>query len=632
MKVGQRIGDYVVGARLGRGGMGAVHVAQHRLVPGLEFALKEMLYDDPDARRRFLREASYGLQLDHPNIVRTFMPFEHEGVAYLVLERLKGGPLEAYLPPPEEPWSAGSVIALLYQAASGLQFALEAPRNIVHRDVTPGNLFLVPARLGAIQVDGTQFQLKIIDFGLAKQAGSRSLTAGSLGTAIYCAPEAFKGQAAQAPGDVYALGLMAYRLLTGTLPYPTDGDPAATILGAHVAGLPPLRDARPDAPRWLAKLCDQMLASEPAARPSLDATLQRLEGHEVPVSARTKLRPPAANVAPPPAPAPLRRARPWGAVAALAVGLLVGAVSMAGLVGPSGVSAGEDAAEALTVPPEPAAEAPASPAPDESPKAPKYPASADLKLVDIPKGKVWYGCIDPKATGVLKCDGDETSPAERRTVPGFSIMASEVTADAHQECIKAGACKTKHHRTSTDCTYGKSGQGQHPMNCVAWQGAVDFCGWWGRFVSPERRSARLPYEDEFERAARGEHRWHYTWGNTPYAQLKGRKVANIADVSTEFSWREKAYDDGYAQTAPVKQFEKGGAFDVYDLLGNVWEWQQSCYKPQALRPKNDAVCQSRSIRGGSWGSGTEDARASYRGSGDPANRGSSIGFRCAQSE
>ena len=205
---------------------------------------------------------------------------------------------------------------------------------------------------------------------------------------------------------------------------------------------------------------------------------------------------------------------------------------------------------------------------------------------------MWYGCVDSKATDERKCDDDEPKPAERRQVAAFSIMQTEVTAHAYAACVEDRGCDAKDHRTGDDCTFGVSGKGTHPMNCVSWHGAAAYCRWWGKTFADGR--GRLPTEEEFEQAARGDKKQTYSWGNDRYATLgaANRKVANIADAQTSFDWREKAYDDGFATTAPVKSFE-AGPFGVHDLIGNVWEWQWSCYYPASMRPKNNAPCQRR---------------------------------------
>ncbi|MEZ4340558.1 MAG: serine/threonine-protein kinase, partial [Sandaracinaceae bacterium] len=159
-KVGELVdGKYELESLLGKGGMGAVYRARH-VVTGRRVAIKWLLEDDEDRRRRFLREARAMGRLEHPNVVQVFDVSEHQGEIFLVMEYLEGKCLRDCIPegglPPDE------AIALLLPAFSGVAAAHQA--GILHRDLKPENLFVCCDR------DGTPYDTKVLDFGLAKAA------------------------------------------------------------------------------------------------------------------------------------------------------------------------------------------------------------------------------------------------------------------------------------------------------------------------------------------------------------------------------------------------------------------------------------------------------------------------------
>jgi formylglycine-generating enzyme required for sulfatase activity len=175
---------------------------------------------------------------------------------------------------------------------------------------------------------------------------------------------------------------------------------------------------------------------------------------------------------------------------------------------------------------------------------------------------------------------------------------TEVTVGAYKGCVDATKCSTPD--TTTYCNWSVTGREKHPINCVDWQQATDFCSWAGK---------RLPTEEEWEYAARYDDSRDYPWGNTaPSATL-----ANYGNT------------DG---TMAVGSYPAGNSkLGIQDLAGNVWEWTNSWYCDTTPPCTSGS---SRVLRGGSWSNVSSYLRAAYRFYFYPSFRFYSYGFRCAR--
>jgi eukaryotic-like serine/threonine-protein kinase len=210
--VSERIaGRYRLQSRLGYGGMSTVHLAlDERLERQVAVKLlAEHLADDPTFVSRFQREAQAAARLVHPNIVQIFDSGldERSGRHFIVMEYIEGASCAEILR--DDGWvEVQEAVAIVQQACEGLQYAHR--NGVVHRDVKPGNL--LRSREG---------EVKLADFGIAKATEQSSITqVGSvLGTAAYLAPEQARGEEAGPRADLYALGVVAYQLISGRLPY-----------------------------------------------------------------------------------------------------------------------------------------------------------------------------------------------------------------------------------------------------------------------------------------------------------------------------------------------------------------------------------------------------------------------------
>lgn len=245
---------------LGRGGMSEVWLAED-LDLGRSVALKLLAGDaDPD---RLRREARAIAALSHPHIAGVYDVGQTDGRPYIVLEYLPGGSLEDRLRE-GAPLRDHEVERLAREIAAGLAHA--HANGIVHRDLKPSNILF-----------DAEGRARIADFGIARAVDQVTLTeVGTvMGTAAYLSPEAAEGRPTGPPADVYAFGVIVYRLLTGRLPF--TGDTALEVALKHQRERPPaIQSIRAGAPAGLATLAEQALAKAPEARPPDGAALGAL--------------------------------------------------------------------------------------------------------------------------------------------------------------------------------------------------------------------------------------------------------------------------------------------------------------------------------------------------------------------
>src|SRR5436190_108873 len=252
------VGRYEILREVGRGGMAMVYLARQTDLDRF-VALKELgafHASDPSFAQRFLRESRVAGSLSHPNIVTVHDYFEHDGTPYIAMEYIERGSLRPYV----SQMTMAQIGGVLEGLLAGLAHA-EA-HGIVHRDLKPENVMVTSA--GGI---------KLADFGIAKAlqaAGSRSLTADgtAVGTPAYMAPEQALGIAIGPETDLYAVGIMAYELLSGDVPFPEDESPLVTLLRHTNEPVPPLHEVAPSTPRSLSDWVARMLAKEPTDRPA----------------------------------------------------------------------------------------------------------------------------------------------------------------------------------------------------------------------------------------------------------------------------------------------------------------------------------------------------------------------------
>ena len=226
--VGSIIADrYHVLRKLGEGGMGQVYLAEH-VKMGRKSAVKVMnpgMVHDADAISRFNREASNASRINHPNVAAVYDFGETgEGLIYLAMEFVEGPSLTKVIEqmgalPPQR------AADITRQAGEALTIAHDM--GIVHRDLKPDNIMIAKSR------DGTDL-VKVVDFGIAKAANNEAQKVTKMGLVVgtpeYMSPEQLAGDKLDGRSDIYSLALVAFNMLTGTLPFPSDSAQEAMIM------------------------------------------------------------------------------------------------------------------------------------------------------------------------------------------------------------------------------------------------------------------------------------------------------------------------------------------------------------------------------------------------------------------
>lgn len=253
---GRAIRGYALGERLGNGGMGAVYRAIQPLVER-EVAIKIILpryANHPDFIRRFEAEAQLVARLEHPHIVPLYDYWREPSVAYLVMRLLRGGSVQSLLrngtalPP-------ATVLRIVEQIGSALGAAHRA--GVVHRDLKPANVLL--------DEDNNAY---LADFGIAKNLSNFSSDTNAdmiIGSPDYISPEQIRSEYIRPQTDIYALGVMLYELLTGTVPFhgPTPFD----VMHQHLSTpMPPLSASRVGLPGSLDEIIKHATAKDPLQR------------------------------------------------------------------------------------------------------------------------------------------------------------------------------------------------------------------------------------------------------------------------------------------------------------------------------------------------------------------------------
>ena len=665
--------------------MGAVYVAE-QLSTGRQRALKLMapeLVDNPETRERFVREAKIAAAIESDHVVETVTAGvdDASGAPYLVMELLRGEELADAL-------GRTGPLALvdLKEIFAQIGHALEQAhaRGVVHRDLKPENVFLTVSKRRDVA-----FTAKILDFGIAKLVADGIQKTGTqpLGSPLFMAPEQTDRRGRVCPAtDVWALGLMAFYLLTGRSYWlEADGGSLPGLLREICLEPLPLASQRAaelqidpnvlphgfDA--WFARCVDRNIDARFQEAGAATQAFQHLVGAAASPERRLKLATMNFDNASAPVPqataataffspeftsggsatasgggtmaavasttaAQKPKSFPWAA----AVGVAVVATGVGGFLaykagGASAPSTARSAAESAT-----SAEPPTGVSASATVGAPPPAGACPEGMLLHPKGTTFMGSRSLPEYAGANVDG------LRVTLSAFCIDKTEVTVEAYEKCVQEGdgACE----RTADDVNYSdkpltkeqkalytpfcnarKADRAKHPINCVNYKMAAAYCNWKG---------LRLPTEAEWEYAARGKGQNDYPWGHEPpdatrlnAAGLEFKLWATEQKLDDPKAMYEA--DDAFVGTAPVGSFPKGqSSYGVLDLAGNVWEWVSDYYGPytpiEVTNPKGATSGTERVIRGGSFnGSDPQWANPAWRYKMAPDRYSHVIGFRCA---
>jgi len=251
---------------------------------------------------------------------------------------------------------------------------------------------------------------------------------------------------------------------------------------------------------------------------------------------------------------------------------------------------------------------------------------ADSTRAKIPAGAFNMGC----SVSDTQCDKDEGPKGGTKVfVKSFSIDKNEVTVNQYRACIQSGKCsRPKDHKRNQYCNLDAVDRNNHPINCVDWQNAVDYC---------KTQNGRLPYEAEWEKAARAGSATAYPWiaGNGLSVNCN---QAILDDGKTRGSKGDELDGCGEDRTWPISS-RPANQYGLFDMHGNVGEWINNWYTANAISDnyaKGDLIGaksgKQRLVRGGSWDENSQNLRSSFRNVKPPVSGKSiygSIGFRCA---
>jgi len=644
-------------APLGQGGMGSVWLARHLGLDrevAVKFIRPERAAADPRLRRRFAREAKAAARITCPNVVQIQDYGVVEDTPYIVMEHLRGTSLAQCLR--RSTLSFQRVRSLVAQVSRALSSAHRL--GIVHRDIKPQNIFLLEA-------DDDRFEVKVLDFGVAKVLSEDSQvpdntglteTGTVIGSPPYMSPEQLEGRSdVDHRADLWSLGVVTYQALTGQLPF-VGGSfvavGAAVLRGIYVpaselrSGLPASVD------HWLAKalaprpddrfqsaeaMAQAFLAVDAPAPGSLSAVSPEEVAHATtaPASAAVGAEASSSTVT---SPGPARAAVVTESSIAfpvdgdegtrwrrrLGLGALLSVVT--GGVGIAVAITGQPAA--LEAPPAPSSTSPFGP-------VLRFPDGECPPNMVYVEGIRFSMGAEPSA----ETRTDET-PVHAVEVKSFCLDRTEVTATDYAACESCepaastvsweGITPRTQDFWSRFCNAGVEPRALHAANCVNWHQAQSYCAAQGK---------RLPSEEEWELAARGDDARPYPWGtSSPSHERVNACGQECSDELTRLraqvgvdAW-PKMYegDDGAPGTAPVGAFPEGASpYGALDLSGNVWEWTSSPYCPYDHLDCGDS---RRVLRGGGWDlPDPNDVRVTRRHPGARRGRGHNIGFRCAWS-
>lgn len=573
--LGKTIGKVRIDKYLAHGGMAEVYLGTHLTLdrPVAVKVLHGYIEENTDLLMRFQREAKVVAGLRHPNIVQIYDFDAIDGHPYIVMEYLKGPPLNSYLRslhsrneriPPHQ------VARLLKALTSALDYA--HGQGVIHRDIKPGNI-LLHGKADEIPLDqplSNDVEVVLTDFGLVRIVNAASQTDSGMvsGTPSYMAPEQARGDKTDHRTDIYSLGIVLYEMLAGRVPF--ESDSTLSVIYMHInEPPPPIAGIHPA----VQDVIDRALKKNPDDRyqSSRDMAVDFFLAIGMTAEAETIIgvlpTDKTQNATPVPKPPPAKKT-PWIGVAIISfICVLVAVIGASRFLPPIFATASQTPAIGITN----------SDINTATSEAFALPPSDGM--VEIPADTYEVGTTTP-------ADDFHNAPLSM-TLDKFWIDKYQTTNAQYQQYLS---------ETSSQPPGVWPGNSMNqPVRGVTWDQATAYCTW---------AHKRLPKEAEWEAAGRGSgpSPQEYPWGND-YSQASNLPVEDTYEVGTE-------------------PFNKS-PFGVFDMVGNVWEWVGN--------PYSSVQAGFRVLRGGRFGNAQD---LSYRVSAVP-NDPSYIkfaGFRCAADE
>jgi serine/threonine protein kinase/formylglycine-generating enzyme required for sulfatase activity len=630
------LGPYRIVKELGKGGMGAVYLAVDTRLDR-KLALKVMLPQfaaDKDAKERFIREAKAVAKIGHDNVVTIYEADEREGVPYIAMQFLQGAPLDQFLKKKGSP-PVAHCVRIGIEAARGL--AAAHAEGLVHRDIKPANLWL----------EAPNGRVKVLDFGLAKPVGTDAELTKSgavVGTPAYMSPEQARGLKVDHRTDIFSLGTVMYRLLTGKNPFAGENI-MAVLMALGMEEPTPIRELNPNVPEAVVSFVMRMMAKKPEDRPQTALEVaQGLRAALAQQSARGEVSTSMPVVVQPlPVPQPMevsaapesafanltddedeateaeavpgaaqseRRTRGKGRLIAAVVAVLL-AVAAIGLIltvtkkqgaetkaeVPDGTTAkGKDSKAPAKVP----LDRPKTDPPKNDPPTvnPVFDANAlGMEFALVPKGKAWLGGGGGKPGETLVEFKDdfflgkyEVTQAQWQAVTGANPSAFSLEGAEKDKVMNAG-----------DLT-------RYPVESVSWNDCQQFLAKLNALEKPKGWAYRLPTSAEWEYACRGgpmtdkaESAFHF-YLESPADQLPPGAIACL--------------DGGRPRRPRPVGTYKPNRLGLCDMHGSVWEWVSDA-DPMGARVS----------RGGSCFLGSPGCAAAATGSHPPGDKLADHGLR-----
>ncbi|HWY96942.1 MAG TPA: bifunctional serine/threonine-protein kinase/formylglycine-generating enzyme family protein [Steroidobacteraceae bacterium] len=637
---------YRLVALIGEGGMSRVFKATDlgktiSASPDAYIAVKVLrspISEDNGSFASFRKDVQKLRGLTHPNIVRVFDCDRDGSSVFITMEYLDGPSLYAKLHggagagKPPSGLGRDEAQSITLAVADALDYAHR--NGVVHGDLKPGNVIVLnPGEIKVIDFDMARWVARP-EAGVGRQESFQQRTPPGV-TPSYASPQLMAGQKPEPADDVYALACLSYELLTGTHPFDAG-------VGAQSLKFPPPHRAELSAPQYSALVHglqpDRNHRTRTARQFVAEFSAPERRAGWKPGAIGRAMKPGAIARAINPG-AIARAINPGAIVRAIKPGAIVRAIKPGVIARAAGVAAAALAFAVVAwfsihrapVPvPVPVASSPTVPNPGTVIRdCPTCPA-----MTVLPAGRFKQGSAPAE-------NGFASAKPQHWVVIGrsFAMSTNAVTVDEFHEFITASGrdmqgCDTydgewKHRPKNNWKNPGFTQAGTHPVTCASWNDAEAYARW---LTTETKHRYRLPSASEWEYAARAGVEAAQPWSADGSSACAN---ANLADGSAAHrypGWTVFGCDDGYVYTAPVGSF-KANSFGLNDMLGNVLQWTEDCWRPDYSgapidgSARTDGNCSERELRGGSWFTTPAYVRADYRNHFAIDYRTSSVGIR-----